>query len=373
MPQRRIGGLKAIGLASTFSARQCNGKGRTDLRKGKKVATGASSSNLVAPYDVSAHMSLPGDPDEDGPRVRASTVAAAHRNLSTVADCIGKEQMQAAAGPQAVTLEDDELTKLETNIRLRQGAPGAWRLPHRAQLPAVLGWPSVEAPTTVRNSRSFEDAWVPTPSLHRPSDSFSNRTKFLIASATAALFVAGCFAFGSSDRSVEVEVAAYPTAAPLVELFPLGQAEAPSAVEDQVPEVQTASLPPTVRLDIQPTESGMEARPPQTRLPERRKQLFESGIDGRPPPMTLPQRANQLFMANRHDPTCFPSASAVRQNHPGGWPSWTLRAPGHEGTRCWYSATRTTANDHASEITPRKETAGATGKSGSPAVLFGVP
>jgi hypothetical protein len=43
---------------------------------------------------------------------------------------------------------------------------------------------------------------------------------------------------------------------------------------------------------------------------------------------------------------CLPSASAVRQDYPGAWPSWTLRAEGHEGVKCWYPATRPTATDH---------------------------
>ncbi len=76
--------------------------------------------------------------------------------------------------------------------------------------------------------------------------------------------------------------------------------------------VDGASLHPTARLDIEPTE----ARPPQT--------LSEGG--------------KQLSAASEHDASCFPSASAVLQNHPGGWPSWTLRAPGHEGTICWYAS-----------------------------------
>jgi hypothetical protein len=44
--------------------------------------------------------------------------------------------------------------------------------------------------------------------------------------------------------------------------------------------------------------------------------------------------------------TCFASPSAVRQDHPDAWPSWTLRALGHEGTKCWYPTTRTLAHDH---------------------------
>jgi hypothetical protein len=70
------------------------------------------------------------------------------------------------------------------------------------------------------------------------------------------------------------------------------------------PEVQTAPLQPTVPLDIKPTENGIEARPPQK----------------------LPQNEGQSFTPSQDASTCLPSASAVRQNHPGVWPSWTLRA-----------------------------------------------
>jgi hypothetical protein len=97
-----------------------------------------------------------------------------------------------------------------------------------------------------------------------------------------------------------------------------------------------ASLQPTVPLDIAPTE----ARPPQT-LSERGKQ-FSAASGG-------------------HDASCFPSASAV-QNHPGETPTWTLRAPGHEGTLCWYAAARPRGSDHRPrtsdhrrETTPGKE------------------
>jgi hypothetical protein len=69
-----------------------------------------------------------------------------------------------------------------------------------------------------------------------------------------------------------------------------------------------ASLQPTARLNIMPTE----AKP----------------------------REKQRSAASAHDPSCFPSASAVLQNHPASRPSWTLRAPGHEGTLCWYAAVR---------------------------------
>jgi hypothetical protein len=50
--------------------------------------------------------------------------------------------------------------------------------------------------------------------------------------------------------------------------------------------------------------------------------------------------------------TCYSSASAVRQGAPDAWPSWTLRAPGHEGIRCWYATTRAAAHDRHHLATP---------------------
>jgi hypothetical protein len=117
-----------------------------------------------------------------------------------------------------------------------------------------------------------------------------------------------------------------------------------------------ASLQPTERFDIKPTE----ARPPQT----------------------VSDRGKQLSAASRHDASCFPSASAVLQDHPGGWPAWTLRAPGHGGTLCWYAAERPrgsdddrpTASDHRSETTPRKEVVGTTeNRPSAPPVPYTLP
>src|ERR1700680_3304023 len=62
------------------------------------------------------------------------------------------------------------------------------------------------------------------------------------------------------------------------------------------------------------------------------------------PPPTVPLQVS----------TCFPSASAVRKDHPEAWPSWTWRAPGHEGTKCWYAATRATAHGHRGETAAKK-------------------
>jgi hypothetical protein len=92
---------------------------------------------------------------------------------------------------------------------------------------------------------------------------------------------------------------------------------------------EVASSQPLLRLDAKSTE----ARQPQT-LAEKGKPLA----------------------------SCFASPSAALYNHPGGWPTWTLRAPGHEGTMCWYVAARprrsdhrASARDHRNEMTPNEK------------------
>ena len=72
-----------------------------------------------------------------------------------------------------------------------------------------------------------------------------------------------------------------------------------------------------------------------------------------PLPQDVPQStgAKGITVESRAEPeitnsTCYASASAVRQDHPEAWPSWTLRALGHEGTKCWYPTTRTLAHAH---------------------------
>jgi hypothetical protein len=68
--------------------------------------------------------------------------------------------------------------------------------------------------------------------------------------------------------------------------------------------------------------------------------------------------ASMVFASsNANAAACLPSAEAVKQQDPAAWPSWTLRAPGFEGTKCWYATTRGTAHDH--RTVPSRETASA--------------
>jgi hypothetical protein len=109
-------------------------------------------------------------------------------------------------------------------------------------------------------------------------------------------------------------------------MHPSAEAKATVAESRAEPEIQTTPLQPTPRLDI---ESG-NARSLQTTADR-------NGADA----VVDAQSTSRV-----HTSTCLPSASAVRQDHPAAWPSWTLRALGHEGTKCWYAGTRATAHNH---------------------------
>jgi hypothetical protein len=118
--------------------------------------------------------------------------------------------------------------------------------------------------------------------------------------------------------------------------------------------------------DIDQAPSKATSIPVESRTDGASLQLNIKPTEAKPP-QTLSERGKQLSAASRHDASCFLSASAVLHNHPGGWPTWTLRAPGHEGTMCWYAATRPKGSDHRprvsdprSEKTPEKEIVGTT-------------
>src|SRR5215831_16092290 len=155
---------------------------------------GNSPSNLVGPFDVSAHISPRREPDDGVTRVQANCVGAAQSNLSSVADRISNEQAYTAASPRVGIPEDDKIVKLDPNI-----------VP--AYSPAIPGLPLVNVSMSVPNSGSRRpDRWMPTPLLRRPRDPLSSRTKFLLASATAVL-LSGYFVLRNSDRPDDVAMA----------------------------------------------------------------------------------------------------------------------------------------------------------------------
>jgi hypothetical protein len=92
---------------------------------------------------------------------------------------------------------------------------------------------------------------------------------------------------------------------------------------------QTGDIPVESRGDAASLQPTVRLKPTETKRPQ-----------------TLSEKGKLLSSASGHDASCFQTASAVLQNHPGGWPTWTLRAPGHEGAMCWYAAAHPRGRDH---------------------------
>jgi hypothetical protein len=167
-----------------------------------------------------------------------------------------------------------------------------------------LGWPAPRPAPTAQNHRPTDVIGLAAPAA--PSAKKLNAMSFDL-DAVGPNKIATTIAAGETATSVDQAPAA--RASDVI-------------VESQGDEV---SLQPTMRLNIKPTE----AKPPEA-LSEKGKPLA----------------------------SCFASASAVLQNHPGGWPTWTLRAPGHEGTVCWYAAARPRGSNHRDERVARKDMVG---------------
>jgi hypothetical protein len=101
------------------------------------------------------------------------------------------------------------------------------------------------------------------------------------------------------------------------------------------PEIQKTPSQPAARLD---TKSGNSMRSFERTSGTSAHQVSNrNGADA-----VLDAQSTSTV----HTSTCLPSASAVRHDHPGAWPSWTLHALGHEGTKCWYAGNRATAHNH---------------------------
>jgi hypothetical protein len=64
-----------------------------------------------------------------------------------------------------------------------------------------------------------------------------------------------------------------------------------------------------------------------------------------------------LLSSSAEASPCLSSASAVRQEHPGSWPTWTLRAQGHEGVKCWFPTTGAPGREQTTRQISPAETA----------------
>jgi hypothetical protein len=171
---------------------------------------------------------------------------------------------------------------------------------------------------------------IPTPALWRPGRPSSDLTKGLIACAIVAP-LAGHFFLESSYQYTDVAFLSPPQGM----LGPTG-----IGVESIAePGVQ---LQPAMPSDINRNESEIKTMPGSNSAHQTSPERSVDATLDAPDKTIIGQRQSvQAF-------TCLPSPSAVRQDHPGAWPSWTLRALGHEGTKCWHPTNHAAVRNSAS-------------------------
>jgi hypothetical protein len=255
---------------------------------------------------------------------------------------------------------DAQFDFLGISFRPPQQEQEICHLPRATQLPPVTGSPPIEPSMTVSTEPPSICTTAPSPMLPLPRNARFVWKRFLIAGAMSALVV-GYLTYGSSHRGSEIALQSpsVPPSIPMSEDVPRPAGLSSVDVEGRVePEAQANLLQPGAPSRIKRVEIETDAKssPPPQPI-ENRATLDETSALSTPNSVTqvspaLPPDAaldtqnmnsqverKQRIVGNQVS-TCYPSASAVRQEHPQAWPSWTMRALGHEGTRCWYPGTR---------------------------------
>jgi hypothetical protein len=253
---------------------------------------------------------------------------------------------------------DAQFDFLGISFRPPQQEQEICHLPRATQLPPVTGSPPIEPSMTVSTEPPSICTTVPSPMLPLPRNARSVWKRFLIAGAMSALVV-GYLTYGSSHRGSEIALQSpsVPPSIPMSEDVPQPAGLSSVSVEGRAePDGQANLLQSGAPSRMKPVEIETNAKssPPPQPI-ENRPPLDETSALSTPNSVTqvspaLPPHAvldtqnsqierKQRIVGNQVS-TCYPSASAVRQEHPQAWPSWTMRALGHEGTRCWYPGTR---------------------------------
>jgi hypothetical protein len=264
----------------------------------------------------------------------------------------GSDRQRLATTPWSGVKNDDG-EKLQPSIAGTQHPRLTSGLPRATQLPPIPVSPSVNAHKAVPSRVSIDlDKQMAASELRRRGHVSSIGMAFLVGGAITT--AAACyFVFASGPPAMDFVAA--PTS---------------TSREGHVMAGTDAEHEHTL------TKSPIEPAPPQLSVTEDRVtgdtnlmtrptsvDRIAIAVEDTKPPIG---KDSQFVAATAQGSNCFASASAVRQNHPEAWPSWTLRAPGHEGTKCWHAATRATANDHRGEMSAKKQAVGTTENLGSP-------
>jgi hypothetical protein len=275
-----------------------------------------------------------------------------------------------AADPRSI---DDTIEELQYLMGVLTPEYRARRLPGATPLQPPPDFLAARANSAVPNRLAIRPEEQRQRMLRRPRRSLKGRMPFLLLSATISGL---CVGIGVTSRppAVEISTASSP---PLPEKMLPGEVTSlpthglPLAEFNDRPISRAADQDARIATDsdYNPTPGGSEVGLLPT-LPPGKSSMARGATNPIAGSSSVHEDSRASSSAARFEEikpdneagalplaafTCYPSAPAVRQEHPDAWPSWTLQAPGHEGTRCWYAKTRAAAHDHRSHLPPNKQ------------------
>jgi hypothetical protein len=281
-----------------------------------------------------------------------------------------------AADARPVLANDGSIEKLQSLIHLLRDECRVRRLPRATPLQPIPGLRAASANSAAPNRIAIHlDERRPT-MLHRPRRRLPEQMALLLGGVIVVVLCAGVAATSwLPAMDVSEATSRLPDETGPVRLASLPQAGLLSAEFNGRRNPSAAGDNPrmTMHTDDKPTGSGTEAGLAQT-FPASEFSTATgttSAIPGLDSVHQISPESNATVVLNLQDTkpeiegegqppafTCYPSAAAVMQDRPDGWPSWTLRAPGHEGTRCWHATTPAAVHERRTELPPKRQRVG---------------
>jgi hypothetical protein len=281
-----------------------------------------------------------------------------------------------ASDARPVLADDGSIEKLQSLIHLLRDECRVRRLPRATPLQPIPGLRAASANSAAPNRLAIHlDERRPT-MLHRPRRSLPKQMALLLGGVIVVVLCVGVAATSwRPAMDVSEATSRLPDETRPVRLASLPQAGLLPTEFNGSRTTSAASDSPrmTMHTDDKPTGSGTEAGLPQT-FPasefstapgttssiSRLDSVHQISSESSTTAVLNLQDAKSEIQAEGQPPalTCYPSAAAVMRDHPDGWPSWTSRAPGHEGTRCWHATTHAPVHERRTELPPKRQRVG---------------
>jgi hypothetical protein len=283
-----------------------------------------------------------------------------------------------AADARSVMAVDDSIEKLRSLMDLLPGEHRVSRLPRVTPLQRIPGLRAASANIGAIRDRLAIHPTERWPATRRRPLRRSPAGMAMLGIAIALLCAGVVVTRPLPAMNAQQATGRAPDEAPPARPASLPQPGLPPA------EVEGRAIPNTTddargaRQDDKPAGSGAAAGSPPT-SPASGSGAVVVRTSAIPGPGSVPETGAAVVLDGRDAKpnieedaqsaaaSCYPSAAAVTHDHPDAWPSWTMHAPGHEGSRCWHAGTRAVAHSHRTESPTKRQRVGTVDNLGSPA------